>query len=46
MIRREGRIVFISPEIDPVNEEVRFWVEFDNSTLDVLPGMRLSLKSK
>ncbi len=45
-VEREGQIVFISPEIDPVNKEVRFWVEFDNPKLDVLPGMRLSLRSK
>ena len=45
-VQREGEIVFISPEIDPVNNEVRFWVEFDNPELDVLPGMRLSLRSK
>ncbi|MFK8113999.1 MAG: efflux RND transporter periplasmic adaptor subunit [Rubripirellula sp.] len=46
MLKREGRIVFISPEIDPVNDEVRFWVEFDNTDLDVLPGMRLRLSTK
>ena len=45
-VQREGEIVFISPEIDPVNNEVRFWVEFDNPELDVLPGMRLRLRSK
>lgn len=43
-ITREGRIVFISPEIDAVNNEARFWVEFDNPNLDVLPGMRVSMK--
>ena len=45
-IEREGEVVFISPEIDPVNNEVRFWVEFDNPKRDVLPGMRLSLSTK
>lgn len=40
---RAGTIVFISPEIDPVNNEVRFWVEFDNPNLDFLPGMRVQL---
>jgi multidrug efflux pump subunit AcrA (membrane-fusion protein) len=44
-VQREGEIVFISPEIDPVNNQVRFWVEFDNPQLDVLPGMRSSLRS-
>ena len=45
-VEREGEVVFISPEIDPVNNEVRFWVEFDNPKFDVLPGMRLSLRPK
>ncbi|MGB0595577.1 MAG: HlyD family secretion protein [Rubripirellula sp.] len=43
-VQREGEIVFISPELDPVNQERPFWIEFDNPKLDVLPGMRLSLK--
>ncbi len=45
-VQRAGRIVFIHPEVDPVNKEVRFWVEFENPKFDVLPGMRLSLRSK
>lgn len=43
-ITRPGTIVFISPEIDPVNNEVRFWVEFDNAKMDILPGMRVQLE--
>ena len=43
-ITRSGRIVFISPEIDPVNNEARFWVEFENPSLDILPGMRVSVE--
>jgi multidrug efflux pump subunit AcrA (membrane-fusion protein) len=46
VIEREGQVVFISPEIDPINNQVRFWVEFDNPKRDVLPGMRLSLQSR
>ena len=42
-LHRTGQIVFVSPEIDSVNNEVRFWVEFDNTDRDVLPGMRLSM---
>lgn len=45
-VERSGSIVFVSPEIDPVNDQVRFWVEFDNPELDILPGMRLNLSSK
>jgi multidrug efflux pump subunit AcrA (membrane-fusion protein) len=41
---RSGKIVFISPEIDPVNNEVRFWVEFQNPKQDILPGMRVSVQ--
>ena len=42
-LHREGQVSFVSPEIDSVNDEVRFWVEFDNRDRDVLPGMRLRL---
>jgi multidrug resistance efflux pump len=40
--RRAGTVVFINPEVDPVNGEVQFWIEFDNAEKDVLPGMRMS----
>lgn len=42
-VRRQGIVKFISRELEPVSGEIRFWVEFDNASLDVLPGMRLSL---
>lgn len=42
-IKRKGQIVFISSEIDPVNNEVKFRIEFDNPEHDVLPGMRLRM---
>ncbi len=41
-----GKIVFISPEVDPVNDEVAFWVEFDNTDLSVLPGMRVEMTTE
>lgn len=44
-ITRKGQIVFISSEIDPVNNEVKFRVEFANPDRDVLPGMRLRLRA-
>lgn len=34
-----GEVVFVSPEVDPVNQQVRFKVEFANPGLRVLPGM-------
>jgi len=36
----EGTVVFVSPEIDPVNSQVRLWAEVDNSQLELRPGMR------
>jgi len=35
-----GKVVFVSPEIDPVNSQVNVWVEIDNEALRVRPGMR------
>lgn len=39
-----GKVTFVSQEIDPINQQVRFWAEFDNSELQVLPGMIASLE--
>ncbi len=33
-----GELVFVSPEIDPVNNQVRFWAEVDNPQLKLRPG--------
>lgn len=33
-----GKLVFISPEIDPVNKQVRFWAEVENSQSKLRPG--------
>jgi len=38
-----GEVVFVMPEVDPVNGEVCFWVEFDNPNQAVLPGMKISI---
>lgn len=35
-----GKLVFLSPEIDPVNSQVRVWAEIDNRGLRLRPGMR------
>lgn len=35
-----GRLVFVSPEIDAVNAEVRVWAEIENTQLLLRPGMR------
>jgi hypothetical protein len=44
-IQRIGEVTFIHPELDPVNQQIGFWVEFENSQRDVLPGMYLDLSS-
>jgi len=38
-----GIVTFVSPEIDPVNNEVRIWVEIDNAKNQFRPGMHGSL---
>ncbi|MEQ9407794.1 MAG: HlyD family efflux transporter periplasmic adaptor subunit [Fuerstiella sp.] len=38
-----GTVTFVSPEVDPVNQQVRFRAEFDNPSMKVLPGMNGSL---
>jgi RND family efflux transporter MFP subunit len=38
-----GHIVFISPEIDPLNAQVRFWAEVENKDLKLRPGMQATL---
>lgn len=39
-----GRVVFVSPEIDPVNGQVRVWAEFDNPELLLRPGLRAKME--
>ncbi len=39
-----GEVVFIKPQVDPVNGEVEFWVEFDNLARTILPGMQVGLQ--
>jgi len=38
-----GEVVFVSPEIDPVNNQVRVWVEVDNPQMQLRPGMRVTM---
>jgi len=40
----EGTVVFVSPEVDTVNGQVRVWVDLDNRRGKLKPGMRGSLK--
>ncbi len=38
-----AEVTFVSPEVDPVNGQVRVLVQFDNQDERVLPGMRVDL---
>lgn len=39
-----GKLVFVSPEIDPVNGQVLVWAEIENDALTLRPGQTGSLK--
>ena len=39
-----GKIVFLDPEIDPVNAQIRVWAEVENTGLRLRPGMRASMQ--
>lgn len=39
----KGKIVFVSPEVDPVNGQVRVWAEVDNPGLSLRPGLRAEM---
>jgi RND family efflux transporter MFP subunit len=38
-----GKVVFLDPEIDPVNAQVRIWAEVENAGLRLRPGMRATM---
>jgi macrolide-specific efflux system membrane fusion protein len=38
-----AKIVFLDPEIDPVNAQIRIWAEVENTGLQLRPGMRASM---
>lgn len=38
-----GEITFVSPEIDPLNAQVRIWAEVENAELKLRPGMQATL---
>lgn len=35
----QGVVTFIEQEVDPLNQQVRVWVEFENPKVSVYPGM-------
>jgi macrolide-specific efflux system membrane fusion protein len=38
-----GKVVFVSPEINPVNGQVRVWAEIENKGMLLRPGMQATL---
>lgn len=39
-----GVLVFVSPEINPVNGQVRIWAEIENHDLKLRPGLQASMQ--
>lgn len=39
-----GKITFVSPSVDPVNQQVRVWAEFPNPQLVVRPGVSAAIR--
>ena len=38
-----GKLVFVSPEVDPVNGQIRIWAEVENIAQSLRPGVRGTL---
>ncbi|TVP99676.1 MAG: HlyD family efflux transporter periplasmic adaptor subunit [Planctomycetaceae bacterium] len=38
-----GEVVFVSPEIDPIDAHVRVWIDVENSEHELRPGMTVSV---
>lgn len=36
----DAEVVYLSPEVDPINQQVRFRAEFENTNRTALPGMK------
>ncbi len=45
-VRAEGKITFVSPEVNPVNGLVRVWSEFDCGETPLRPGLRGTVQIK
>ena len=39
-----GKLVFVSPEVDPVNGQIRVWAEIENRNQELRPGERGTLE--
>jgi len=40
MTEFHGKVTFVSPEIDPVDSQIRFWAEIENPEFKLRPGSR------
>jgi RND family efflux transporter MFP subunit len=38
-----GKVVFVSPEMDPITKQVRIWAEIDNTEQRLRPGQRVQM---
>lgn len=38
-----GKLVYVSPEVDPISRQVRVWAEIVNSDLKLRPGQRVKM---
>jgi multidrug efflux pump subunit AcrA (membrane-fusion protein) len=43
-VRAHGTVAFVSPEAEPVDAQVRFWAEIDNTAMQLRPGLTVSVK--
>lgn len=41
-----GTVIFVSPEVNPINRQVRVWAEFDNADGRLRPGLAAKLTVK
>lgn len=39
VLHASGRVVFVSPEAEPIDAKVRFWAEVDNRQMRLRPGL-------
>lgn len=44
MVKKNGKITFIHPEIDPVNQQVRVWADVENDDWSLQPGMAAQMR--
>lgn len=43
-LRIPATITFVSPEVDPVNQQCNIWAEFDNSKFQINPGLPATIE--